>query len=231
MIQVLIAEDDFRIANIHEKFLEKITGLQVIGKALNGKETLDFVSKQEVDLLLLDIYMPDLQGNEMIRDLRKINPELDIIIISVAAEKEIVEESIRNGVFDYILKPVKINQFLETIERYKTMKERIANQEEIDQPFLDELLGKQKLMLEEEGTPKGIDPLTLKKVEEIMEAFGEGLTAEETGKKIGVSRTTARRYLEYLISVGCVTAELEYGIVGRPERKYHYNKIKKSKNV
>ncbi|WP_060678453.1 response regulator [Virgibacillus halodenitrificans] len=231
MIQVLIAEDDFRIANIHEKFLEKITGLQVIGKALNGKETLDFVSKQEVDLLLLDIYMPDLQGNEMIRDLRKINPELDIIIISAAAEKEIVEESIRNGVFDYILKPVKINQFLETIERYKTMKGRIANQEEIDQSFLDELLGKQKLMLEEEGTPKGIDPLTLKKVEEIMEAFGEGLTAEETGKKIGVSRTTARRYLEYLISVGCVTAELEYGIVGRPERKYHYNKIKKSKNV
>ncbi|AIF44239.1 response regulator [Virgibacillus sp. SK37] len=231
MLHVLIAEDDFRIANIHEKFLEKITGFQVVGKALNGQETLDFVSEKEVDLLLLDVFMPDQQGNEIIRDLRKINPELDIIIISAAAEKDIVEESIRNGVFDYILKPVKLNQFMETIERYKTMKIKMANQEEIDQTFLDELLGKQKLMLEEEVTPKGIDPLTLKKVEEIMEAFGEGLTAEETGKKIGVSRTTARRYLEYLISVGRVTAELEYGIVGRPERKYHYNKIINNKNV
>jgi CitB family two-component system response regulator CitT len=228
MIHVVIAEDDFRVAGIHEKFLSKVTGVKIVGKALNGSETLQLVKETHVDLILLDIYMPDTLGTGLISEIRSINPNVDIIMISAATEKEMVEESIRNGVFDYIIKPVKIKRFIATIEKYKRTKKTLDVKEEIDQSFLDEYFGYTNPGDQNvKQTPKGIDPLTLEKVRGILSDIDAGITAEETGAKIGASRTTARRYLEYLISVGEGEAELEYGIVGRPERKYRM-KIKTS---
>lgn len=219
---MLIAEDDFRIANIHEEFLAKLTGFKVVGKALNGKETINIVSSKNVDLILLDIYMPDILGSEMIQEIRTIHPEIDIIMISAATEKEIVTDVIRNGIFDYIIKPVKMERFIETLKRYKKMKQKLDREMEVDQSLLDDYFGhySDQKMIEKE-TPKGIDPLTLEKVSETLTVLNQGVTAEQMGQEIGVSRTTARRYLEYLISTSDVQAELEYGIVGRPERRYH----------
>ncbi|PAV30930.1 DNA-binding response regulator [Virgibacillus profundi] len=222
MIKVIIVEDDYRIAGIHEEFLNKISNITVTGKALNGNEAIKQVAATHVDLVLLDIYMPDILGTDIIQELRTINPDIDIIMISAATEADIVKEAIRNGVFDYIIKPVKMERFIETIERYKNVKKRLDAEEDVDQSFLDEYFGhKTDAIPHEKQTPKGIDPLTLEKVKEIINRIDEGITAEEMGTRIGASRTTARRYLEYLISVGTITAELEYGVVGRPERRYH----------
>ncbi|MFD2044842.1 response regulator [Ornithinibacillus salinisoli] len=225
MIQVIIAEDDFRIANIHEEFLKKVSGFEVVGKALNGDETIKLVHSHHVDLVLLDVYMPDILGSELIQDIRNIDPNIDIIMISAATEMGIVGEVIRNGVFDYIIKPVKMERFIETVERFKEMKEKLDKKVEVDQSLLDEYFGHYSETNNlTKQTPKGIDPLTLEKVTKIINQLDSGITAEKMGEKIGVSRTTARRYLEYLISTGAITAELEYGIVGRPERRYHMNK-------
>ncbi|GGB37054.1 response regulator [Virgibacillus dakarensis] len=222
MINVIIAEDDYRVAGIHEEFLAKLTGLHVVGKALTGKETLQLIRKKTVDLVLLDIYMPDKLGTNLIRDIRNVNPEVDIIMISAATDKQIVEDAIRSGVFDYIIKPVKMDRFMETIEKYKQTKRRLDASSEVDQSFLDDYFGHASLENPNvKKTPKGIDPLTLNKIQEILPKLNGGITAEEMGMEVGVSRTTARRYLEYLISIGTCTAELEYGIVGRPERRYH----------
>lgn len=224
MINVIIVEDDYRVAGIHEEFLAKMDGFHVVGKALNGSDALQMIRENTVDLVLLDVYMPDKLGTALIRDIRDLNPEADIIMISAATNKHIVEVAIRHGVFDYIIKPVKMDRFMETIEKYKRTRRRLATNEEVDQSFLDDYFGhvatKKSLT---KKTPKGIDPLTLDKIKEILPKKHEGITAEEMGLEIGASRTTARRYLEYLISVGACTAELEYGIVGRPERKYHIN--------
>ncbi|WP_430790804.1 response regulator [Virgibacillus flavescens] len=221
MIHVVIAEDDFRVAGIHEEFLSKISDVKVVGKALNGKETLQLVEKHSIDLILLDIYMPDILGTELIGEIRKIDGSIDIVMISAATDKLMVESTLKNGVFDYIIKPVKMDRFIETIEKYKRTKNSLNDKSEIDQSFLDDYFGYQQIENPRtELTPKGIDPLTLKKINEIIENSHGGLTAEEMGVEIGASRTTARRYLEYLISIGKCTAQLEYGIVGRPERKY-----------
>lgn len=223
MINVVIVEDDYRIGNIHEEFLEKVDGFRVVGKALNGKEALQLVKeKEEIDLLLLDIYMPDILGTNIMSEIRKFNLKIDIIIISAATEKDIIEDAIRFGAFDYIIKPVKMKRFTETLERYKKMKQSLTEKQTIDQALLDRYFGH---MEKEEtevlaSTPKGIDPLTLKKIKEIIYQKDEGITAEEMGNLAGASRTTARRYLEYLISKEKLVAELEYGAVGRPERKY-----------
>ena len=222
MIHVLIVEDDYRIGDIHAQFLNKLDGFHVAGKALNGKEALQIIKQnKEIDLILLDIYMPDILGTEIMSEIRKANLKIDIIIISAAIEKEIIEEVIRFGAFDYIIKPVKMKRFLETLNRYKQVKSELKGNKTINQKFLDHYFGYDKReSIIDNATPKGIDPITLKKIKDTINKHPLGLTAEEMGNEIGTSRTTARRYLEYLISKGKLTAELEYGAVGRPERKY-----------
>ncbi|MEN1969563.1 response regulator [Lentibacillus sp. N15] len=223
MINVIIAEDDYRVAGIHEEFLMKVTGINLVGKALNGKETLQLMRENAVDLVLLDIYMPDMLGTKLIQGIRGIRWETDIIMISAATDKQVVEETIRGGVFDYIIKPVKMDRFIQTIEKYKQTKKSLHDKTEIDQAFLDDYFGHTEGKTSQvKQTPKGIDPLTLEKIEELLPKMDGGVTAEEMGYQIGASRTTARRYLEYLISAGTCTAELEYGIVGRPERRYRF---------
>lgn len=226
MIKVAMAEDDFRVAAIHEQFLLTIEGVKIAGKALNGKETLSLLDNNKIDLLLLDIYMPDTLGTDLLKIIREKYPSVDVIMITAAVEKDIVEQSLRNGVYDYIIKPVSIERFKKTIMSYKKQHHIFKNHREINQVIIDELTGYSKGWTNlNQAIPKGIDPLTLKKVTQIMRMSNNGISAEELGCKLGASRTTARRYLEYLISTGDVRAELEYGLVGRPERKYRTLRI------
>ncbi|TXL65041.1 response regulator [Cerasibacillus terrae] len=222
MVQILIVEDDYRIANIHEKFLEEVQDIHVIGKALNGKEALDIFSKKTVDLILLDLYLPDMQGIELITAFKKVNSDIDIIVISAAVEKDMIKDALRSGVYYFMIKPAKKDKFIQVIHQYIEMKKQFDLIPVIEQSFLDMYFGLSNVKTEwnVENTPKGIDPLTLKKVKEMIQQMKRGITAEEMGDKVGVSRTTARRYLEYLISKKEIFADLEYGEVGRPERKY-----------
>lgn len=222
MLNVAIAEDDFRVAAIHERFLSKIDEVQVIGKPQNGVETLRLVKNKQVDLVLLDIYMPDMLGTNLIAAIRNQNNNTGIIMITAANERPMVEQSIKNGVFDYLIKPVEMERFIAAIEKFKRFKMQLEMKKEIDQTFLDQYFGyKDSKKSKHKSTPKGIDPLTLDKVRDLMGEVNTGITAEDMSERMGASRTTARRYLEYLISVGEGEAELEYGIVGRPERKYY----------
>lgn len=222
MLKVAIAEDDFRVAELHEKFLSKINGVELVGKAKSGRETLELVNRVSIDLLLLDIYMPDMLGIDLIEIIKKKNPKIGMIMITAANEKSMVETALQIGVFDYIIKPVKIERFIAAIERYKYAKYQLEDQQEIEQAVLDHYFGYiHQQAAPSKSTPKGIDPLSLEKVKTIMSSYTLGMTAEEMGEKMGASRTTARRYLEYLISIGEGKAELEYGIVGRPERVYY----------
>lgn len=222
MIQILIVEDDYRLADIHQRFLSELDYTHIAGKALTGKEAIEFTSQNEVDLVLLDLYLPDMLGIEIIKELRVYQPNIDFIIISAASEREIVGKTIRSGVFDYIIKPVIKERLIETIARYRELQINFNNEQVVEQPILDKYFGvsmnKESKLLK--VTPKGIDPLTLEKVNEMMEEIQEGITAEQLGEKIGASRTTARRYLEFLIAQGEIVADLEYGTIGRPERIY-----------
>lgn len=224
LIKVLIVEDDYRIAEIHEKFLEELDGITVISKALTGKEALEIAKQHDVDLVLLDLYLPDIFGENLLKKLRKLKKNIDFVIISAASETHIVERLLRSGIFDYMIKPVIKERLLETIERYIDFVRTLKKKHVVEQKFLDSYFGfdtsDDKNSRNIKDTPKGIDPLTLEKVKEIMEDTTEGITAEKLGEKIGASRTTARRYLEFLISEGEVTADLQYGTIGRPERIY-----------
>ncbi|CDQ19129.1 two-component system, CitB family, response regulator CitT [Halobacillus karajensis] len=222
-MKVMISEDDFRVAELHAQFLRMMEGVDMVGKALNAEETMRLLEETQPDLLLLDVYMPDQLGVNLLHQVREKVPHVDVIMITAAKEKEVVEKAMKYGVLDYIIKPITLDRFQETIQRYMERKEKMANIETFDQAAIDQLI---KPSVKSGSTPvavpKGIDPLTLEKVEAMLdEAKDDGLTADQASTQMGASKTTARRYLEYLISIQKGKAEMNYGKVGRPQRKYY----------
>ncbi len=226
MINVAIAEDDFRVAHIHEQFLDKLEGIRMVDKALNATQAMELLAKGKTDLILLDNYMPDECGASLLPAIRERFAEVDIIMITAAADKEVVEAALHYGVMDYLIKPVTFERFQHAIRNYLEKRAFIKQNEAYNQTIIDQLFHPTELKASKkeecDSLPKGIDQLTLGKVEELLQNnSGNGWTAEQMGEMMGASRTTARRYLEYLISRGKAKAELEYGMVGRPERKYY----------
>ncbi|AMM88145.1 transcriptional regulator [Bacillus pumilus] len=224
MIKVLIAEDDFRIAAIHESYIQKVQGFQVAGKAKSAKDLWEALQKEQVDLILLDVYMPDELGTNILPLLRERHPEVDVIIITAATETMLLRDALHYGVVHYLIKPVTAQKFTQVLTEYKEKRELINSKDEVNQTMIDLFFGQiqeESQQKDERDLPTGINSLTLDKVKTFMTAEMNGITAEELGEKMGASRTTARRYVEYLVTTGECRAELAYGIIGRPERKYY----------
>lgn len=223
-MKVLIAEDDFRIAAIHESYIQKVQGFQVAGKAKSAKDMWEALQKEQVDLILLDVYMPDELGTNLLPLLRERHPDVDVIIITAATETMLLRDALHYGVVHYLIKPVTVQKFTQVLTEYKEKKELINSKDEVNQTMIDLFFGQmqeESQQKDDRDLPTGINSLTLDKVKTLMEEEISGITAEELGEKMGASRTTARRYVEYLVTTGECRAELAYGIIGRPERKYY----------
>jgi two-component system CitB family response regulator len=222
MINILIVEDDVKIAEIQRIFVEKIDGYTVTGIAHSISEAEEMVFVLEPDLVLLDIFLPDGNGIEFLWKIRSALKKTDVVLITAAKEVEFFEEAMRGGVFDYILKPLVFSRFKKTLDEFKKHRSKLEKISTISQGEIDRLLHQTgAISSEEEEMPKGIDPITLNKVSTILTSDNsEGLSAEKAGRLIGVSRTTSRRYLEYLVAKGTAIADLCYGAQGRPERVY-----------
>lgn len=227
MIKVAIVEDDFRVAKIHEAYIEKIEGMSVIGRAINASEALELLDQKSVDLLLMDIYMPDRLGTDLLQEIREKHPGLDIIMITASTDKAFLEKSLEYGVFQYLIKPVDIKKFKETMDRYKKKKQLFQKTNEVNQQLLESVFGANQSQFSQESLPSGIDSVTLRKVMDLLQTSPDGMTSEKVGEKMGSSRTTARRYLEYLVGIDYLKADSVYGIVGRPVRTYSLQKSKK----
>lgn len=223
IITTLIVEDDVKIAEIQRIFTEKIEGYTVVGIAHSIAEAEEMVRVLEPDLVLLDIFFPDGNGIDLLWKIRNTMKKTDVVLITAAKEVAFFEEALRGGVFDYILKPLAFNRFEKTLKTYKRQRNKLNTISTMSQKEVDRLLHQEnKIVAGHAEMPKGIDPITLKKVESIFDSLGEGdgISAEQAGGLIGVSRTTSRRYLEYLVAGGVVTADLCYRAQGRPERVY-----------
>lgn len=205
-IEVLIVEDDLRIAEIQRLFIEKIEGFKAIGIASSYVEAKSFIEIMQPDLLLLDMYFPDMNGLDILKDIKQQSKQMDVIMITAAKEIEKVQEAIKIGIFDYIIKPVAFERFKQSLCRYKEYYIKLSELEKgnfpVTQQQVDKLLRKEMNDKDRTQTslPKGIDRMTLEKVMVVLGKASPGLTAEIVAKEIGVSRTTARRYLEHLMS-------------------------------
>ncbi|WP_029912843.1 response regulator [Pelobacter seleniigenes] len=223
-IEVLIIEDNLKVAKAHQLFVEKVEGFTVTGVVNCLADAADMVKVLEPDLILLDVYFPDGNGMDFLARLRRNHADCDVILITAAKEVKLLHSALRSGVFDYMIKPVFFQRFEEALGNYRQHWTRLNALDDMDQEAVDHFFRTAQGNTQQQpcqDVPKGIDPLTLEKVIESFSATpDQGQSAEEVGHSIGASRTTARKYLEYLISTGFLRINLEYGTIGRPERKY-----------
>ena len=222
MIKVLIAEDDPRIALLHQNMVEKVTGFEVISIANTIAQLQEYIVLMKPDLLLLDVYFPDGNGIDFLGWMRQNNLTTDVILITAAKEMASLEKSLRYGVFDYLIKPIMFYRFSASLEKYRAYKENVFTQEELSQSKVDAFLNKtvQTSKPLHVGLPKGVDSITLEKILSVLHHHDNYFSASEIAERLGINRTTARRYLEYLVSDSKVQVDSLYGSVGRPERKY-----------
>ncbi|WP_339015217.1 response regulator [Aeromonas popoffii] len=218
MIKILIVEDDPAIAEIHLRFVQRLAGFEVLGVALTLFDAREQIAILQPDLVLLDVWLPDGEGFSLLRELRQAGASLDVILLTAAREASALQEAMRLGVVDFILKPVVFERLRDTLGNYAESRAALAALADIDQQAVDALFGTPLQQVAAGGLPKGIDALTLQRV--LAALTSVGASAEEIGNRVGVSRTTARRYLEFLVGQQLASPELEYGTVGRPERRY-----------
>lgn len=221
MIRTLIVDDDFRVADLHGAYVEKIAGFTVVGQAGTGAEALRMVATTRPDLVLLDIYLPDISGLEVIRTVREAGASrVDIIAITAARDVDSLRSAMHGGVVHYLIKPFRFAALKEKLESYAAMRQRLAQLSEADQHAVDTLYH----ILRHGGAetlPKGLSRPTLDLVLRILQEAGRDLAATEVADLARLSRVTARRYLDHLVQSGRVELVMRYGSPGRPEHRYH----------
>lgn len=220
-IEVLIIEDDIRIAQIHDKFLNQIEGFKTIGMAHTIEDTKMWIETLKPDLVLLDIYFPDGLGLSIIDMIVEQKLQTDIILITAAVEIEIVKKAYTSGVTDFLLKPITLQKFTYCLEKYKEKHQILSSNEYVQEERIQNFGDHYSVpTIEQDKSPKGIDAITKNKIIDFILTIDGGITAESLGAELGISRTTARRYLEHLMEEKIIFVEHIYGSVGRPERRY-----------
>jgi response regulator of citrate/malate metabolism len=219
MIKVLIVEDDPMVAYLNEKYIKNLPEFDIIGKVENGEEALEFLRNKKCDLVILDVYMPKVDGLEVIREIRREFIKVDVIFITAAREHELVDRALKLGAIDYLVKPFEFERLKDSLKKYLVRNELMRNKGKIDQKDID-LLTKVKAS-GKETLPKGLQERTLKKVMDVLEDKSDSyLSADEVAELAGISRVTVRRYLEYQESLGVLVCQTKYGNVGRPSYVY-----------
>ena len=229
LLHVFIIEDDFRVADINREITSQVKGLTVSGMAKTGDEAMAFLhgASRLPDLILLDMYIPDRRGLELFWEIRTQFSRVAIIMLTAATDRETISETVRGGISDYLIKPIEFSRFTLALERFRDQWLALGDKDEWEQADIDRLFGispsaRTDLKTDTlETLPKGIDQLTLDGVRSFLNDSGPlGINAMEAGKAVGVSRSTARRYLEHLVASSEAKAQLNYGEIGRPERRY-----------
>lgn len=221
-IRVVIAEDNPQNALIQQTYLQRIEGFELVGIAHSLMDAQALVEIFKPDLLLLDVYFPSGNGMQFLRSLRAEDCATDVILITAAKEVDVLKAALHSGVFDYILKPLVFERLQTSLTNYLQHHERLQAVAAVGQTDLDDLMPRPAQASNPANTrlPKGIDELTLNNVLTVMSEQTEAVNAEQIGNSIGASRTTARRYLEYLVGLQEIKVQIHYGSVGRPERLY-----------
>jgi len=219
MIRTLVVDDDFRVADLHRLYAERVGGFEVVGVAHTGAEALLLAERLRPQLVLLDIYLPDMSGLDALRGLRGAGRPIDVITITAAKDVETLRSAMQRGSVHYLIKPFTFNVFREKLQSYAEVQARLASVTEADQADVDRLYGLLRTGLDEE-LPKGLSPATRDLVMSALRSTPGPLSASQVARMAGLSRVTARRYLEHLSRGGLVEITMLYGSPGRPEHRY-----------
>ena len=220
MIKVMIVDDDPMIAEVNRRYVEAVKGFKVEVGVHSADEALKILDTVHIDLMLLDIFMPGMNGLELLMKIRQAGKGVDVIIVTAACDSHHIKKVLQFGAVDYIIKPFAFERLKAALLAYQGMVNLMEDQERLTQVELDQcLLYKEQALVI--ALPKGVDKKTLaviwKKIKQIEQSL---FSTEEMAQDIGVSRISMRKYLEFLRKIGALKLELIYGTVGRPVYKY-----------
>ena len=218
MLNVLIVEDDPMVAEINKSYLEMSEGFCLAGIVSNGGDALSFLEKASVSLLLLDVFMPHMDGLTLLREVRERHPSVDVIMVTAARSGEDIEAALRLGVIDYIVKPFTLSRFQAALMAYGERVRLLRAEENLNQDQLDTRIFTKKEL--PQSLPKGIDAATLQLVRETLTSYPGEFCIKDIVPLVGISRVSLKKYLEYLTAEGSLTGTLVYMPVGRPVTKY-----------
>jgi response regulator of citrate/malate metabolism len=227
MIKVLIVECDPMVRRINESFLSKVKGFTLQKSVDSIKKSKKLILTDKPDLILLDVFFPNDSGIEFLKWIRINEIKCDVIIITRNKSMETVEEALRYGAVDYLIKPFVFKRFKEALVRYEKMKNIFQTIKNAEQEIIDKITLKgSSLNYKDDNYDnvqniKGVSQNTYEKIIEcINKNNSKAYTAQEIGELAGISRITARRYLDVLEKEGKVILEVAYGKIGRPLNKY-----------
>ncbi|MBC3992228.1 response regulator [Streptomyces sp. AC563] len=221
-IRVLVVEDDALAADAHALYVGRVPGFTVVGTVHSAAQARRALERTAVDLLLLDLYLPDGHGLRLLRTLRATGHGVDVIAVTSARDLAVVREGVSLGVVQYVLKPFTFATLRERLTRYAAFRATVTVGEASGQAEVDRALAELRAPQAPAELPKGLTAATLQAVTEVLRAASAGISANATAEALGISRITARRYLEHLVDTGRAARTPQYGAVGRPELSYRW---------
>ena len=222
MVKAIIIEDDPMVAAINKKYLSKNESIEVVKTFSNGADALTYLKNYPVDLVLLDVYMPQISGIELLRTIRKERILVDVIMITAANDIKSVDIALKLGIIDYLIKPFDFARFQQAIQKYFIKRNLVSQKADsvISQSDLDQILH-QSPVLEHADLEKGLQQKTLDIIQNFLKKHrGEYFSTDELAQRVGFSRVTVQRYLNYLDSKKIVKSTVNYETKGRPGIKY-----------
>ncbi|PXX79704.1 response regulator [Dielma fastidiosa] len=222
MIRVMIVEDDPMVAHINTEYINRVENFQVVKHVSNGMEALNYLkSGAKIDLIILDVYMPKMDGIKMLEELRLTYHEVDVIFVTAAKEKKIIQRGLQLGAVDYLIKPFTAERITAALEKYMSRYELFTLATDVNQSEIDRLFEKPSV----QQLPKGIHPITLERIQTYLANSDEKvIDTHKMVKEFAFSMVTLRVYLDYLVTQNELEKETQYGNVGRPS--YVYKKLK-----
>ena len=224
MYNVLIVEDDPMVAMINEQFVSRHKDFTVVEKCGDGESALEFLEENKVDLVIMDVYMPVMDGFETLRQIRKRQIEVEVIMVTAANETESLKQGLHLGVVDYLVKPFTFERFKMALDKYLAQVDALKDLEKVNQKNIDNLIDKSRKTVDELH-PKGIQEKTMQMILDYMkENTNKWLTGDEIAEKVGLTGVTVRRYMSHLTETGMVIGDMNYETGGRPCMIYKITK-------
>lgn len=222
MIRVVVVEDDPMISQLNVQYLSQFPELRVEAVFSNGRDALAYLQTHETELAVVDIYMPMVSGLELLRSIRSSGLQTGVILLTAATEMSAVEEALRLGIEDYIIKPFSFSRLQEAVQNYLGKRSLVKSSKQASQAVVDKLLRSDFSGGDRSGDlRKGLNGKTLQFIENLLrEERTQAHTCESISQSSGLSKVTVRNYLNYLIETGRLESSIDYGTGGRPRVLY-----------
>lgn len=226
MMKIMIIEDDPMVRMILEAFIGKVGNFNIVSQVSDIDEAQDFLEDNEVDLILLDVFLPLGSGIDLLKWIREKDIAVDAILITAENTKTSIKEAFRFGAIDYIVKPFVFERFKESLDNFIFRHKGLVGQDDINQEVIDKYIKGIKaeentnMLCDASNLAKGLNINTYNTVYNFMMGQNDEVTADFVANEVGLARVTVRRYLDYMVKEDKISLIQSYGKIGRPTHFY-----------